>query len=102
MSSGRRDRVRPDRGGDRQLDCALQRIALTRARTCPETRAYLRRKPAQGKTKAEAYRCLKRHLARRIRRLLRREHCPPDPDHATPTRRPGMSVKAPIRAACLT
>jgi len=69
-SSGRRDRVRLNRGGDRQLNCALHRIAVTRARTCPRTRAYLDRKLAEGKTKPEAYRCLKRHLARRIWHLL--------------------------------
>jgi len=70
VSSGRRDRVRLNRGGDRQLNCALHRIAVTRARNCPQTRAYLERKQAEGKTKAEAYRCLKRHLARRIWRVL--------------------------------
>jgi transposase len=50
VSSGRRDRVRLNRGGDRQLNCALHRIAVTRARTCPETQAYLARKLAEGKT----------------------------------------------------
>jgi transposase len=69
-ASGRRDRVRLNRGGDRQLNCALHRIAVTRARSCPHTRAYLQRKQAEGKTRAEAYRCLKRHLARRIWHLL--------------------------------
>jgi transposase len=49
VSSGRRDRVRLNRGGDRQLNCALHRIAVTRARTCPATRAYLERKLAEGK-----------------------------------------------------
>lgn len=69
-SSGRTHRVRLNRGGDRQLNCALHRIALTRARTCPDTRAYLDRKIAEGKTKREAYRCLKRHLARQVWHLL--------------------------------
>jgi transposase len=69
-SSGRRDRQRLNRGGDRQLNCALHRIAVTKARSCPETRAYLDRKLAEGKTRAEAYRCLKRHLARRIWLIL--------------------------------
>jgi hypothetical protein len=69
-SSGRRDRQRLNRGGDRQLNCALHRIAVTRARTCPSTRAYLDRKLAEGKTRPEAYRCLKRHLARRIWHIL--------------------------------
>jgi len=69
-SSGRRDRQRLNRGGDRQLNCALHRIAVTKARGCPETRAYLDRKLAEGKTRPEAYRCLKRHLARRIWHIL--------------------------------
>jgi transposase len=69
-SSGRRDRQRLNRGGDRQLNCALHRIAVTRSRTCPETRAYLDRKLAEGKTRPEAYRCLKRHLARRVWLIL--------------------------------
>ena len=44
--------------------------AFTRARTDPATRAYLDRKLAEGKTRSEAYLCLKRHLARRIYHLL--------------------------------
>jgi transposase len=69
-SSGRRDRHRLHRGGDRQLNRALHVIAITRARLDPETRAYLERKRAEGKTNREALRCLKRHLARHIHRLL--------------------------------
>jgi transposase len=99
VSSGRRDRVRLNRGGDRQLNCALHRIAVTRARTCPQTRAYLERKLAEGKTKPEAYRCLKRHLARRFWHLLRRDH---HPTLTTPTRRPRIALNAPIPVACLT
>jgi transposase len=69
-SSGRSNRVRLNPGGDRQLNCALHWIALTRARTCPDTRAYLDRKQAEGKSRREAYRCLKRHIARRVWHLL--------------------------------
>jgi len=69
-SSGNTQPHRLHRGGDRQLDRAIHIIALSRARTDPETRAYLDRKHAEGKTKREAIRCLKRHLARRIWRLL--------------------------------
>jgi transposase len=102
-SSGRRDRVRLNRGGDRQLNRALHQIALTRARTCPQTRAYLDRKLAEGRTKREAYRCLKRHLARRLWRLLRDgASAAPNPIAATPTHQPTMSVNAPIPVACLT
>jgi transposase len=71
VASGRNDRVRLNRGGDRQLNHALHTIAITRARICPDTRAYLDRKLAQGKTRPEAYRCLKRHLARHVWHLLR-------------------------------
>lgn len=76
ISSGRRDRYRLHRGGDRQLKRALHVIAITRARIDPTTRAYLDRKRAEGKTTREALRCLKRHLARSLHRLLAR------PEHA--------------------
>ncbi|MGI8712744.1 MAG: IS110 family transposase [Solirubrobacteraceae bacterium] len=69
-SSGKTQRHRLHRGGDRQLNRAIHIIALSRAKTDPETRIYLDRKQAEGKTKLEAIRCLKRHLARRIWRLL--------------------------------
>lgn len=69
-SSGKTRRHRLHRGGDRQLNHALHVIALTRSRIDPETRAYLARKRAEGKTGREAMRCLKRHLARRFCRLL--------------------------------
>src|SRR6187200_2817233 len=69
-ASGRTDRHRLDRGGNRQLNCALHRLAVARARLDPDTAAYLARKQAEGKTRREALRCLKRHLARRVWRLL--------------------------------
>ncbi len=63
-SSGKHQRHRLDRGGNRQLNCALHRIAITQARIHPPARAYLARKQAEGKTRREAIRCLKRQLAR--------------------------------------
>ena len=69
-SSGNTKRHRLHRGGDRQLNRAIHIIALSRARTDPTTRAYLDRRHSEGKTKREAIRCLKRHLARRIWQLL--------------------------------
>jgi transposase len=69
-SSGQRNQLRLDRGGDRQLNRALHTIAITRARHDPATKAYLARKQAEGKTKKGALRCLKRHLARRFHQLL--------------------------------
>jgi transposase len=69
-SSRQRDRHRLHRGGDRQLNHALHIIAVARARHDPKSKAYLERKEAEDKTKKEALRCLKRHLARRFHRLL--------------------------------
>jgi transposase len=83
VSSGRTDRHRLDRGGNRQVNAAIHRVAVTRARCHPETRDYVARKTAEGKTHREAIRCLKRHLARRIWQLLRAPHpvgeTPPSP-----------------------
>jgi transposase len=69
-SSGKRVRHRLDRGGNRQLNCALHRIAVTQGRVHPPARDYLAKKQAEGKSRIEALRCLKRHLARRVWRLL--------------------------------
>jgi transposase len=70
VSSGKTDRHRLDRGGNRQINAAIHRIAITRARCHPETRDYIARKQLEGKSTREAIRCLKRHLARRIWHLL--------------------------------
>jgi transposase len=70
-SSGEVVRHRLNRTGNRQLNCALHRIAITQARMHPPARAYLERKQAEGKSRREAMRCLKRHLARTVYRTLR-------------------------------
>lgn len=69
-SSGKRTRLRLDRGGNRQLNCAFHRIAVTQSRMHDPARDFLPRKRAEGKSNREALRCLKRHLARRVWRLL--------------------------------
>lgn len=69
-SSGNRVRHRLDRGGNRQLNCALHRIAVTQGRCHAPARAFLAKKQAEGKSRIEALRCLKRHLARRVWKLL--------------------------------
>jgi transposase len=69
-SSGKTIRYRLDRGGDRQLNRALHTIILTRRRTDPETKAYIARRLAEGKSQREAVRCLKRYLARSLYRTL--------------------------------
>jgi len=73
-SSGQTTRHRLNRGGDRQLNRALHTITLSRLGCHPETRAYATRRLAEGKTNREIRRCLKRHLARRVYKLL--EHAP--------------------------
>jgi transposase len=70
VSSGRTNRHRLDRGGNRQINAAIHRVAITRARCHPETIAYITRKKTEGKTHREAIRALKRHLARRIWHLM--------------------------------
>src|SRR3954453_17910084 len=71
VSSGKTNRHRLDRGGNRQINTTtIHRIALPRARCHPETQDYIARNRAEGKTGLEAMRWLKRHLARRIWHLL--------------------------------
>jgi transposase len=72
-SSGKHQRHRLDRGGNRQLNCALHRIAITQARIHPPARAYLERKQIEGKSRREAIRCLKRQLARTVHTSLKNE-----------------------------
>jgi transposase len=69
-SSGQTVRYRLNRGGDRQLNRALHTIVLSRLAHHPETRAYAARRAAEGRTPREIKRCLKRHLARRLFKLL--------------------------------
>jgi transposase len=65
-SSGRTHRHRLNRGGDRQANHALWRIALVRMRCHPPTRAYVERRTKQGLSKLDIMRCLKRYIAREI------------------------------------
>jgi transposase len=98
-SSGRTTRHRLDRGGNRQLNCALHRLAVTKGRLDPDTAAYLARKQADGKTRREALRCLKRHLARRVWRLLQ---SPADPLEASPTAAVTIHCNVPYSRFSLT
>jgi transposase len=69
-SSGKTERHRLNRGGDRQANWALYILAVTRMAWDPDTRAYVTRRTAEGKTKKEIIRCLKRYIAREIYHLL--------------------------------
>jgi transposase len=72
-SSGKHQRHRLDRGGNRQLNCALHRIAVTQGCVHGPAKAYLERKQSEGKSRREALRCLKRQLARTVYTTLRNE-----------------------------
>jgi transposase len=94
-SSGKQERHRLHRGGNRRLNRALHVIAITRGRWDPATKAYLQRKEAEGKSRMEALRCLKRQLARHFHRLLLK---PP----LTAATRPAVPINAAISVPCLT
>jgi transposase len=69
-SSGKITRHRLNRGGDRAANSALHIIAIGRLRTDPQTKAYVARRIADGHSKLEAIRCLKRHIAREVYTLI--------------------------------
>jgi transposase len=69
-SSGQTVRHRLDRGGNRQLNCAIHLVAVHQARRMAKAQEYLARKQAEGKTRKEAIRCLKRQLCKVIHRRL--------------------------------
>ena len=70
VSSGRTDRHRLDPGGNRRLNSAFYMLAVIRISRDPRTAVYLAKQRANGKTKREAIRSLKRHLVRRVYHLL--------------------------------
>jgi transposase len=75
-SSGKTTRRRLNRGGDRQANAALYRITLSRLRWDARTRDYLARRLAEGKSRREVIRCLKRYIAREIYQII--SESPPD------------------------
>jgi len=81
-SSGNTRRQRLDQGGNRQINAALHRVIVTRARCHTPTRDYIARRRAEGKSTREAIRCLKRYLTRHVWRLLQPSHPVPEtPPH---------------------
>jgi transposase len=87
-SSGRTNRHRLSRGGDRQANAALYRIALVRMSSDSRTRDYVARQTAAGRTKKEIIRLLKRAIAREIFRCL-----------TTTVTVPGIADLRPLRQA---
>src|SRR5215210_8620399 len=68
-SSGKTTRHRLNRGGNRDANRALYLLVLGRMGWDPRTRAYVARRTAEGLSKPEIIRCLKRYLARKLYRL---------------------------------
>jgi len=79
-SSGQTMRHRLNRGGNRQANNALWRIATTRMQNDARTQAYVTKRETEGKNRKEIIRCLKRHIAREIYRLI--TNPPPTPNCA--------------------
>jgi transposase len=69
-SSGKVVRHRLNRGGNREANRALYMICLARMRRDPRTKEYVARRTAEGKSKREIIRCLKRYVAREVYRVL--------------------------------
>jgi transposase len=72
-SSGKQERHRLNRSGDRQANSALWHIVITRMVYDPRTTEYIDRRTKEGLTKKEAVRCLKRYVAREVFSLLPHE-----------------------------
>jgi transposase len=72
-SSGHTIRHRLSRGGDRQLNRALHTVVLHRRLHDPTTREYIAQRVAEGKSKRDATRLLKRYLARHLYRVLQQQ-----------------------------
>ena len=73
-SSGKQERHRLNRSGDRQANSALWHIVITRMVYDPRTTEYIDRRTKEGLTKREAVRCLKRYVAREVFSLLPHEN----------------------------
>ena len=72
-SSGKTNRHRLNRGGDRQANAALHRIVIVRLCYDPRTQAYMRRRTSEGMTKRDVIRCLKRYVAREIYSVIQKQ-----------------------------
>lgn len=81
-SSGKTNRHRLNRGGDRQANSAIWRIVITRMATDQRTKDYVTRRTAEGLTKPEIIRCLKRYVAREVFTVLTTPRPEPQPSAA--------------------
>ena len=85
-SSGRQQRHRLNRGGDRQANCALYYIVMSRLRWHQPTKTYMARRIAEGRTSKEVIRCLKRYVAIEVHRAITATSAdrPPPNAHESP------------------
>jgi transposase len=91
VSSGKSERHRLNRTGNRRLNCAIHMIAVTQTRMYPPAIAFMERKRSEGMSTREALRCLKRHLTRVVfKTMLRAEEA-----------RCGQVIQADFRAQCV-
>ena len=88
-SSGKTNRHRLNRGGDRQANAALHRVVLVRMGSDSRTKDYVAKATAQGKAKKEIMRCLKRYVANEIFGLI-----------THPEEVPGIEDLRPLRKSC--
>lgn len=77
VSSGKTNRMRLHRGGDRQANRTLHLIAVSRLRIDPRTQIYMERRRKDGLSKMDVLRCLKRFIAREVYNALKLDllHC---------------------------
>lgn len=86
-SSGKTNRYRLNRGGDRRANAAIHQIALVRVSSDPRTKAYIAKKKAEGKTTRDAIRCLKRIIARELYKIITNPPAIPTIDDLRPLRK---------------
>lgn len=79
-SSGKTTRHRLSRGGDRNANHALYQVVLVRMASCQRTKNYMAKRTAEGKSKREIMRCLKRYAAREIYRQINPQPAPDNSD----------------------
>jgi transposase len=91
-SSGKTTRHRLNRGGDRAANSALHIIAIGRLRTDPRTKAYIAKRVAEGHSKLEAIRCLKRYIAREVFDQSTKAGNQPRPERCLTIRRASAAV----------
>ncbi|EMR7702243.1 transposase, partial [Escherichia coli] len=74
LSSGKTNHYRLNRGGERVANSALYIITIGCLQTDDKTKEYVSRRVAEGHTKMEAIRCLKRYISREVYTLLRNQN----------------------------